>query len=53
VKALSNWRFVYNPGDPNHVPLAYSNFDIASLLRFADEALASRSAPYPGSHRKQ
>jgi CheY-like chemotaxis protein len=28
-------------------------FDIASLLRFADEALASSSAPDPGGHRGQ
>jgi outer membrane receptor for ferrienterochelin and colicin len=26
-QAASNWANVYNPGDPNHVPVARSNFD--------------------------
>jgi hypothetical protein len=27
-QALSNWRFVYVPGDINNAPVAYSNFDV-------------------------
>ena len=26
-QAASNWGNVYTPGDPNHVPVARSNFD--------------------------
>jgi hypothetical protein len=31
-QALSNWRFVYVPGDINNPPLAYSNFDVAHRI---------------------
>jgi hypothetical protein len=34
-QALSNWRFVYVPGDINDPPLAYSNFDVGSRLNIA------------------
>jgi hypothetical protein len=34
-QALSNWRFVYVPGDINNPPLAYSNFDVGSRLNIA------------------
>jgi hypothetical protein len=34
-QALSNWRFVYVPGDINNPPLATSNFDVGSRLNFA------------------
>lgn len=31
-QALSNWRFVYVPGDINNPPLATSNFDLGSRI---------------------
>jgi hypothetical protein len=31
-QALSNWRFVYVPGDINNPPLAVSNFDVGSRI---------------------
>jgi hypothetical protein len=34
-QALSNWRFVYVPGDINNPPLATSNFDVGSRLNIA------------------
>jgi hypothetical protein len=34
-QALSNWRFVYVPGDINNPPLAYSNFDVRHRINAA------------------
>jgi Carboxypeptidase regulatory-like domain len=34
-QALSNWRFVYVPGDINAAPLATSNFDIRHRINLA------------------
>jgi hypothetical protein len=34
-QALSNWRFVYVPGDINNAPVANSNFDVAHRLNAA------------------
>ena len=34
-QALSNWRFVYVPGDINNPPLAFSNFDTGSRINLA------------------
>jgi hypothetical protein len=34
-QALSNWRFVYVPGDINNPPLTYSNFDTGSRINLA------------------
>jgi hypothetical protein len=34
-QALSNWRFVYVPGDINAAPLADSNFDLGSRINVA------------------
>ena len=34
-QALSNWRFVYVPGDINNAPEAYSNFDVAHRISAA------------------
>jgi outer membrane receptor for ferrienterochelin and colicin len=34
-QALSNWRFVYVPGDINNPPLAYSNFDLGHRINVA------------------
>src|SRR5262249_9303885 len=34
-QALSNWRFVYVPGDINNPPLATSNFDVRSRINIA------------------
>lgn len=33
-QALSNWRYVYVPGDINNPPLAYSNFDMGHRVSF-------------------
>jgi hypothetical protein len=33
-QALSNWRFVYVPGDINAAPLAFSNFDVGHRINF-------------------
>jgi outer membrane receptor for ferrienterochelin and colicin len=34
-QALSNWRFVYVPGDINNPPLSYSNFDLGHRINIA------------------
>ena len=34
-QALSNWRFVYVPGDINNPPVAYSNFDVRHRINAA------------------
>lgn len=34
-QALSNWRFVYVPGDINNAPLATSNFDVGHRINLA------------------
>ena len=34
-QALSNWRFVYVPGDINDPPLSNSNFDLGHRINFA------------------
>jgi hypothetical protein len=34
-QALSNWRFVYVPGDINNAPLAFSNFDVRHRINAA------------------
>jgi hypothetical protein len=34
-QALSNWRFVYVPGDINNPPLAFSNFDVRHRINAA------------------
>jgi outer membrane receptor for ferrienterochelin and colicin len=34
-QALSNWRFVYVPGDINNPPVTYSNFDLGSRINVA------------------
>jgi len=34
-QALSNWRFVYVPGDINNPPVAFSNFDVRHRINAA------------------
>jgi outer membrane receptor for ferrienterochelin and colicin len=34
-QALSNWRFVYVPGDINNAPVATSNFDVGHRINLA------------------
>jgi len=34
-QALSNWRFVYVPGDINNPPLTFSNFDTGSRINLS------------------